>query len=405
MSDKQQSAQSRYDGKLFVYPGACLRVKSQERSDTKLDQKGINQITIKPTENCNQLSEDHLAPIKKSGLTIPANRRNVIGGTKSFDLDWVDSKRYSARNIPATRKHSLRTYSEYSKPKYKSLLKRNSFEMEQSSTQMGDKYLNPNSEAILFDISEGSTGYLDGQNLDGLLTDGLSTKESDARYDGNRLDEPIWDTLSRDLSGIYQKMKITAVPLNFEDVYKVVLRGWDLWGPLLLCTFLALSLHNSDTVKVPSGPHFADVFVLIWFGSGLISVNYRLLCISSVNDQSSRLQTREQTSGDLSTSNTSPNRPTSEPQVQLSKSPPSILQLMCVFGYCLVIPSAGVIIVKFLSIGSLRLLVGIVFGFIWPTLCSVKILNRYQHPDKQALAIYPICLFYFVLSSLIILNH
>jgi hypothetical protein len=291
-----------------------------------------------------------------------------------------------------------------------------------------------------------SHGQFDEGILDGQLTDGSAETKHRFSDDYNQLDEPILDTLKRDLYGIYSKMKIIALPLSSYDIYKIVLRGWDLWGPLLLCTFLAFNLHHTqDYDDRHAGPQFADVFVLVWFGSCIVSLNYRLLSASSANNQlTSRQILQVTTVGDEHSRQSNANQPLSqqpetmiEPALQdrldanagsskqsgkskLSSissrdqqhytlvSPPSILQLMCVFGYCLVAPCVGLIMLKLFSFHQLyfeRIIIGLIFGFAWPTFCSVRILIRYQHPSKRALAVYPIGLFYFVLSCLIILSH
>jgi hypothetical protein len=168
------------------------------------------------------------------------------------------------------------------------------------------------------------------------------------------------------------------------------MKDWDLWGPLILCTFLALTLHHnqhnySSTLLV--GPHFSEIFLLLWFANSLISLNYKLLISSSRkrSDKSSAIG-----------------------------SNPSTFQLLCVFGYCLAPPSLGVIILKIVSMSLnlqvkylfyQKLIIGILFGFVWPTISSVKILSKYQEKDKRLLAIYPIGLFYFVLSWAIITSH
>lgn len=262
------------------------------------------------------------------------------------------------------------------------------------------------------------------KDLDGQLTDGTPELQREISHDYNHLDEPILDTLMRDLTGIYNKMKIIALPLSSYDIYKVVLRGWDLWGPLVLCTFLAFNLHHSESSDSQVGLHFADVFVLVWFGSCIISLNYRLLSLSSQHNQTVAMamsDTGDQLSQEgTQYENASPvsgggNQRINMDQIsshqkpfQTLLSPPSIFQLMCVFGYCLVAPCFGLILLKIFSSTSLffeRVVVGLLFGFAWPTFCSVRILIRYQHPEKSALAIYPIGLFYLVLSCMIILNH
>lgn len=268
----------------------------------------------------------------------------------------------------------------------------------------------------------------DRQNLDGQLSGGAVEFKRRMSDDYNQLDEPIVDTLLRDLFGIYNKMKIIALPLSSYDIYKVVMRGWDLWGPLLLCTFLAFNLHSANT-NSHLGPHFADVFVLVWFGSCIVSLNYRLLSLSSVNNHSvsnqiiklgssNSLKQEQNVSGDQTGVN-GPSATTNDghSSIMMSNqvepyqtllSPPSIFQLMCVFGYCLVAPCFGLLLLKLFSFNRLffeRIIIGLIFGFAWPTICSVRILIRYQHPNKRALAIYPIGLFYFILSCMIILNH
>jgi hypothetical protein len=285
-------------------------------------------------------------------------------------------------------------------------------------------------------------GRFEDGNLDGQLTDEPAETRRRLSDDYNQLDEPILDTLKRDLYGIYSKMKIIALPLSSYDIYKVVLRGWDLWGPLLLCTFLAFSLHHSqDYQDRHTGPQFADVFVLVWFGSCIVSLNYRLLSASSLNNQLVSKQILQVTTSSnieqvqqMYTSEQHPetlvdpslqdrldaNTATSLDKSKISAissseqpyhtlvSPPSILQLMCVFGYCLVAPCIGLLLLKLFSFYQLffeRIIIGLLLGFAWPTFCSVRILIRYQHPSKRALAIYPIGLFYFVLACLIILSH
>lgn len=259
-------------------------------------------------------------------------------------------------------------------------------------------------------------------NLDGQLSDGMTDRQRSIPRDLCELDEPILDTLKRDLVGIYQKTKIIALPLSSYDIYKVVLRGWDLWGPLMLCTFIAFELHHTDHKTKGNyniGPQFADVFVLVWFGSCIVSLNYRLLTASSDNLRLITRSTTQEPSRDRSfivddqesSPETKPKNAISSDDVtphQTLLAPPSIFQLMCVFGYCLVGPCFGLIILRIFSFRRLmfeRVLVGLLFGFIWPTYCSIRILVRYQHPSKRALAIYPIGLFYFVLSCMIILNH
>ncbi|RWS05289.1 hypothetical protein B4U80_03179, partial [Leptotrombidium deliense] len=96
------------------------------------------------------------------------------------------------------------------------------------------------------------------------------------------LDEPITETLLRDFKGVLTKVKLILFPIRSVDANKSLLKDWDLWGPLILCTFVALTLHHGDdNIDGKVGPHFAEIFVLIWFGSLIVSVNYKLLAVSN----------------------------------------------------------------------------------------------------------------------------
>uniref|UniRef100_T1KEQ6 MH1 domain-containing protein n=1 Tax=Tetranychus urticae TaxID=32264 RepID=T1KEQ6_TETUR len=97
--------------------------------------------------------------------------------------------------------------------------------------------------------------------------------------------------------------KIIIINVNYENVYllsdnniffpispteirKHFLRDWDLWGPLLLCTFMALFLHhyNHDDDVKKSGPQLSELFGLIWFGSYIVSNNFKMSAVSEELD-------------------------------------------------------------------------------------------------------------------------
>lgn len=57
-----------------------------------------------------------------------------------------------------------------------------------------------------------------------------------------------------------------------------LLKEWDLWGPLILCTFMATVLQGgSGSSDVDGGPQFAQVFVIVWIGSAIVTFNSKLL--------------------------------------------------------------------------------------------------------------------------------
>lgn len=435
------SSEDKHAKNLLVYPGVCRRITlSNEPNGSVL---GVEKNYYSEDRNQNRPRDPlkgctNVNIVNKTGQAKnwppDDNSRASIYRKQSFDLDWIDSKKYHRfkREPTKRRRFSAKSNKEF----WRSSMESN--KQGATANRVAANMMDPDSEDILLDInSEESASYFEGQKLEGQLSGGVEQVEGGKHggpYDYNQLDEPILDTLLRDLSGIYQKTKMVALPLDSSAVYKVVLRGWDLWGPLLLCTFLALAVHSSDEARTHAGPQFADVFVLIWFGSGLVSLNYRLLCIASGADERHRPTTATspvraaaklgQVSAPMTRHNESAPTGEGSPDARrlaggdessasalesppALKSAPSLLQLMCVFGYCLVAPCVGAILLKFVRADGRmlgRALVGLLLGFLWPTLCAVRVLARYQPADKRALAVYPIGLFYFVLSSMIILN-
>ena len=57
-----------------------------------------------------------------------------------------------------------------------------------------------------------------------------------------------------------------------------ILKEWDLWGPLVLCTFMATILQGSSSDNInDGGPEFAEVFVIVWIGAMVVTLNSKLL--------------------------------------------------------------------------------------------------------------------------------
>merc|ERR1712071_636701 len=92
----------------------------------------------------------------------------------------------------------------------------------------------------------------------------------------NTLDEPIRQTIVRDLKAVGDKFIHVLYPRQTTNL----LTEWDLWGPLILCTFMALLLQESYSAGNTShdgGPEFAEVFVIVWVGAMVVTVNTKLL--------------------------------------------------------------------------------------------------------------------------------
>lgn len=47
------------------------------------------------------------------------------------------------------------------------------------------------------------------------------------------LDEPVWETIKRDLSRIGANLVLVVFPFKSWDQQSAALRNWDLWGPMV----------------------------------------------------------------------------------------------------------------------------------------------------------------------------
>jgi len=120
-----------------------------------------------------------------------------------------------------------------------------------------------NSEARL-DIFTDNNYNNDGEPvLAGNITVSGTAGQSDGQggREFNTLDEPISQTIKRDLSAVGTKFAAVLWPKEKQSL----LREWDLWGPLILCTIMAtiLQVSASSTSNIntpymhtmPSAPH------------------------------------------------------------------------------------------------------------------------------------------------------
>ena len=93
-------------------------------------------------------------------------------------------------------------------------------------------------------------------------------------YVHNSLNESIMTSLMRDLNRVYAKLKIVALPVASEAKNKE-LKQWDLWGPFIICLLLGTIL--CFTTKKNSGLVFSMIFIIMWVGAIIITMNSSLL--------------------------------------------------------------------------------------------------------------------------------
>ncbi|KAK1148619.1 hypothetical protein N8T08_008504 [Aspergillus melleus] len=155
-----------------------------------------------------------------------------------------------------------------------------------------------------------------GRNLSGnYLTSSIPGE--DRRATLNTIDESVWDTLSRDLLAVWEKLRQVLWPKylmggmlqrggggigaaergeatgfggglrniagRWPDADMVLqggmsegLRDWDLWGPLIFCLLLSmfLAVRASDD---QSDLVFSGVFSIVWIGEAVVTLQIKLL--------------------------------------------------------------------------------------------------------------------------------
>nr|CAD7406788.1 unnamed protein product [Timema poppensis]CAD7425520.1 unnamed protein product [Timema monikensis] len=115
------------------------------------------------------------------------------------------------------------------------------------------------------------------------------------------------------------------------------------------------------------GPEFAEVFVIVWIGSMVVTLNSKLL------------------GGNI-----------------------SFFQSVCVLGYCLLPTTIALVVCRIILLVEQTTFLFIVrfvatmIGFGWATFASMVFLGDSQPAGRKALAVYPMFLFYFVISWLVI---
>jgi len=228
---------------------------------------------------------------------------------------------------------------------------------------------NADDEALLLEGNLTSSG--PGISGDGIP---LSSDKSNAPF--NTLDEPIRDTIWRDVRAVGLKFKHVLYPVE----KKSLLKEWDLWGPLILCTFMATILqshidddheHGLKGSGGDGGPEFAEVFVIVWVGALVVTLNTKLL------------------GGHI-----------------------SFFQSVCVLGYCLLPLGIALAICRIvLMVGTQTMAhfivrcITVLLAFGWAVFAATQFLGDCQPPKRKALAAYPMGLFYFVISWLVVSHN
>jgi hypothetical protein len=173
------------------------------------------------------------------------------------------------------------------------------------------------------------------------------------------LDEPVLDSLKRDLFRIYNKLKHVITPRltsrKIEELY-----NWDLWGPLIFCFLLCISLSNDNN----ESSTFVIIFSIFWIGGLIVTFNGQFLGANI-----------------------------------------GICQMICLLGYCAFPITVGGMIIGFFKITKGWMKCVIVFiAFLWSCLASVGFVSAMVSREKELITVIPVILF-FVALSLFVLNY
>ncbi|KAF8340506.1 Yip1-domain-containing protein [Cantharellus anzutake] len=184
----------------------------------------------------------------------------------------------------------------------------------------------------------------------------------ETRYTGtDTLDEPILDTITRDLKSIYVKLTQVLYPRK-SGVGREALRDWDLWGPLIFCLALAIML-SINAPKTQSLGVFTGVIAIVSLGSVIVTLNAKLL------------------GGRV-----------------------SLFQTLCVLGYCTFPLVIAGLISTFIRILWVRAPISLA-AWAWSVWASINFLDGTKIEQQRVLlAVYPILLFYFILSWMILIQ-
>lgn len=181
------------------------------------------------------------------------------------------------------------------------------------------------------------------------------------------LDEPVMETILRDLRQVGDKLKVVLLPLGKDSQNSVLqkLRDWDLWGPLLVCLFLSTVLSMTAPGETGSLV-FAAVFVIVWFGAAAVTLNAQLL------------------GGSI-----------------------SFFQSVCILGYCifpLTLSALSCWLMTYIYKNMLIKLVLVGIGFVWSTRASVVFMIQVIKEERRLLAVFPVFFFYTFIAWMILLQ-
>ena len=176
----------------------------------------------------------------------------------------------------------------------------------------------------------------------------------------NTLDESIIKTITRDLKLIYYKLIYVLNPFSSPLDKKFHVNNWDLWGPLILITFLSSILSMSSKEKTNI---MVSVFAIFWIGSCLIYLNANLL-----------------------------------------NSKIKLFPMICLLGYCLFPLNIAAFILALTNFYDIFKLIIVGIMCSWSLFCIEGYIKGICEKEQKFLVFYPVILLFIFISWFIFVN-
>jgi len=182
----------------------------------------------------------------------------------------------------------------------------------------------------------------------------------------NTIHESVGESIWRDLRVVFRRMGLVFIP-GISSL-RAELNDWELWGPLFIC--MSLSVILCLEAKDEASTVFTVVFLVVWVGSAIVTLNAQLL--------GARI---------------------------------SFFQTVCLLGYCefpILLSAALCILWNHVLSASLAVVlrfVSVAIAVSWSTLAAATFLSDTNvPPGKLGLSLYPVLLFFLALGWMVLIG-
>ncbi|VWU49338.1 protein YIPF6, putative [Hepatocystis sp. ex Piliocolobus tephrosceles] len=173
------------------------------------------------------------------------------------------------------------------------------------------------------------------------------------------MDEPVKDTVIRDVKSIYKK--IQHICFHKHDNNNDIIKKWDMWGFLIIYMSLAVIIFLDKEIQdnKKTFAHFSIIFII---GNLLVSLNLSLLNINIY-----------------------------------------FFQTLCTVSYSLFPMVFSAFVNLFVSSRMIRFLF-FIMSTTWSSYNCILVLGKFIKSNKLLISILPICLLQFFLTTLLLIK-